>query len=111
MEEQINMKKITPKMFITLLENKEERFVVVINHWFYYIEQGRIYRFQQHNNTKMLTLLSSFYADEIDDLLMKDGLKKSIIDQIKYDWFTDVWKETLMERIGRSYYDLEVFFF
>lgn len=105
------MEKISPKLFITLLENKEKRFVVVINHWFYYIEQGRIYRFQQHNNTKMLTLLSSFYAGEVEDQVMMEELKKSIINQIQYDWFTDVWKETIIERIGRSPYALEAFYF
>lgn len=105
------MKKITTNLFITLLENKEDRFAVIINHWFYYIEKGRIYRFQQHNNTKMLAMLGSFYEDEIDSETMIMELKKSIINQIQYDWFTDVWKETIVERISRSSYDLEAFFF
>ncbi|WP_086313394.1 hypothetical protein A5821_000873 [Enterococcus sp. 7F3_DIV0205] len=105
------MKKITTKLFITLLENKEDRFAVIINHWFYYIEKGRIYRFQQHNNTKMLAMLGSFYEDEIGSETMIMELKKSIINQIQYDWFTDVWKETIVERISRSSYDLEAFFF
>lgn len=106
-----NMKKITTKMFISLLENKEERFAVIINHWFYYIEKGRVYRFQQHSNTKMLTIVGSFYEDEIDSETMVVELKKSIINQIQYDWFTDVWMETIVERVSRSPYDLEVFFF
>lgn len=71
-----NMKKITTKMFISLLENKEERFAVIINHWFYYIEKGRVYRFQQHSNTKMLTIVGSFYEDEIDSETMVVELKK-----------------------------------
>ncbi|MGX7149023.1 hypothetical protein [Enterococcus ureasiticus] len=105
------MKKITAKMLITLLENKEDRFAVIINHWFYYIEKGRIYRFQQHSNTKMLTMLGSFYENEIDSETMIVELKKSIINQIQYDWFTDVWMETIVERVTRSASDLEVFFF
>lgn len=105
------MKKITPKMLITLIENKDDRFAVIINHWFYYIEKGRIYRFQQHNNTKMLTLIGSFYDGEINDEQMVDGLKKSIINQIQYDWFTDVWKESVIERISRSGHELEAIFF
>ncbi|MGM0217368.1 hypothetical protein [Enterococcus sp. AZ126] len=104
------MEKITKKMFVTLLDDKENRFAVIINHWFYYIEKGRIYRFQQHNNTKMFTMLGSFYEGEIDSETMNDALKKSIINQIQYDWFTDVWKETIVERISHSPYDLEAFF-
>ncbi|EOI00794.1 hypothetical protein UAW_00061 [Enterococcus haemoperoxidus ATCC BAA-382] len=105
------MKQISPTMFVTLLDNKEDRFAVIINHWFYYIEKGRIYRFQQHNNTKMLAMLGSFYEGDIDAEGLIDELKKSIINQIQYDWFTDVWKETIIERISRSPYDLEAFFF
>ena len=105
------MKKITAKMLITLLENKEDLFAVVINHWFYYIEKGRIYRFQQHSNSKMLTMLGSFYDDEISSDMMITELQKSIINQIQYDWFTDVWMETIFERVSRSPYDLEAFFF
>ncbi|MBO0439408.1 hypothetical protein [Candidatus Enterococcus ikei] len=105
------MKKITPQMFVRLLENKEERFAIIINHWFYYIEKGRIYRFQQHTNVKVLTTLDSFYEGEITSEVMTNELKKSIINQIQYDWFTDVWKETILERINRSPYDMEAFFF
>ncbi|WP_086330257.1 hypothetical protein [Candidatus Enterococcus mansonii] len=105
------MKKITTKMFTLLLENKDERFVVVINHWFYYIEKGRIYRFQQHSNTKMIALLGTFYDGEIDNESMLTEVKKSIINQIQYDWFTDVWKETIVERVSQIPYELEAFFF
>lgn len=110
-KESVDMKKISTKTFITLLENKEEHFAVIINHWFYYIEKGRIYRFQQHSNAKILTTLGLFYEGEIDNEQMITELKKSIINQIQYDWFTDVWKETIIERISRSPYDLETFFF
>lgn len=94
-----------------LVENKKERFVIIVNHCFYYIEKGHIYRFQQHNNTKMLTVLGSFYDGEIENEQMITALQKSIIDQIQYDWFTDVWKETLFERINRSSSDFDAFFF
>ncbi|EOL44168.1 hypothetical protein [Enterococcus caccae] len=105
------MKKISTATFITLLEKKEERFAVIINHWFYYIEKGRIYRFQQHSNVKILTTLGLFYDGEIDNETMVTELKKSIINQIQYDWFTDVWKETIVERVSHTPYGLETFFF
>lgn len=104
------MRKITPEKFSNLLENKD-RFAVIINHWFYYIEKGRIYRFQQHNNTKMMTLMGSFYEEQINEETLMNELKKSIINQMQYDWFTDVWKETIVERVSRSTYALEAFFF
>ncbi|MGX7245265.1 hypothetical protein ACWOC1_10450 [Enterococcus quebecensis] len=105
------MKKITPQMFITLIENKEERFAIIINHWFYYIEKGRIYKFQQHSNAKVLTMMDSYYDGQMDSETLINELKKSIINQIQYDWFTDVWMEAIIERIGGSAYDLEAFFF
>lgn len=105
------MQKITPAKFRILLENREDRFAIIINHWFYYIEKGRVYRFQQHNNTKLVALMGSFYEDEINEESFMVELKKSIINQMQYDWFTDVWKETIVERVSRSTYELEAFFF
>ncbi|MDA9471975.1 hypothetical protein [Enterococcus sp. 5H] len=105
------MKKITPKMFVTFLEEREERFAIIINHWFYYVEKGRVYRFEQHNNQKVLAALSSFYDKQIDGQALMIEIQKSVIKQIQYDWFTDVWKETIIERVHRSAYELEAFFF
>lgn len=104
------MKKITAQMLIALIENKEDRFAVMINHWFFYIEKGRIYRFQQCSNATMLTVLGSFNDGEIDNEWMIVELKKSIMNQVQYDWFTDVWMETILERVNRSPYDIEAFF-
>lgn len=105
------MKKITPKMFVTFLEGREERFAIIINHWFYYVEKGHVYRFEQHNNQKALAALSSFYDKQIDDQALMIEIQKSIIKQIQYDWFTDVCKETIIERVHRLTYELEGFFF
>ena len=58
-----------------------------------------------------MTTLGLFYDGEIDNEMMMVELKKSILNQIQYDWFTDVWKESILERVSRSPYELEAFFF
>ncbi|GGC83819.1 hypothetical protein [Enterococcus wangshanyuanii] len=105
------MKQITSEQFIDFLDKKDQRFAAVIQYGFYYIEQGRIYRFESNHNDKALRALQAFYGGEIDDSSLEEEIKKIIIKQMQYDWFTDVWKETIIEKVIRSGNKLEAFFF
>ncbi|MBO0468924.1 hypothetical protein JZO66_00090 [Enterococcus sp. DIV0242_7C1] len=105
------MQQITSEQFIDFLEKKDQRFAVVIQYGFYYVEQGRIYRFESNHNDKALQALQAFYGGEMDSSSLEEEIKKIIIKQMQYDWFTDVWKEDINEKVMRSGNNLEAFFF
>ncbi|MTD39110.1 hypothetical protein GIX45_10750 [Erwinia sp. CPCC 100877] len=105
------MERMTLAQFLQLVEAQEKRFVAVIAHTCYYIEQGRIYRFQQHQNSKMLEKLTDYYSEELTltDLLAE--MKQSVLNQMRYDWFIDSTKEQLIERLKRMPVMIEGLFF
>ncbi|MFD1899912.1 hypothetical protein [Enterococcus termitis] len=105
------MERVTSEQFIRLLNEKEKRFAAIINFSFYYIEQGQIYRFEQNHNEKSLRFVRDFYDGEITDQELADEIKCIILKQMQYDWFTDAWKETIIENVMRSRSDIDVFFF
>jgi NAD(P)H-nitrite reductase large subunit len=111
MMEEVKMKTLTLAEFLALVEAKDKRFVAIITHACYYIEQGRIYRFQQHQNSKMIEKVTDYSAAELTLSDLLEEMKQSVLNQMRYDWFTDVCKEQLSERLKQMPSTIEVLFF
>jgi hypothetical protein len=109
--EEVKMKTLTLADFLELVEAKNTHFVAIIAHGCYYIEQGRIYRFQQHQNSKMLEKLTDYYTTDFTLSDLSEEMKQSVLNQMRYDWFSDVCKEQLIERFKRMPSTIEALFF
>ncbi|MHC5228060.1 hypothetical protein ACYSNW_07270 [Enterococcus sp. LJL99] len=104
------MKKITEKNLLTLVDQREQRFVCLIDDRFFYIERGHIYRFESHHNMKLLDCFDEFEAGNVPETVLIKELQQTLIKQIQYDWLTDVMKETFFDQAHRFSDMLIVFF-
>lgn len=103
------MEKITEKNLFALVNQREQRFVCLIDDRFFYIERGHIYRFESHHNMKLLDCFDDFEAGKIAETLLINELQQTLIKQIQYDWLTDVMKETFFEQAYKKQTDLLIF--
>ena len=103
------MEKIDNKSLFNLINQKEHRFVCLANDWFFYIENGHIYRFEAHHNTKTLDCFDDFVLGKIDESVLINELKQTLIKQIHYDWLTDVRNDTFLEQVRGASSELFLF--
>ena len=96
------MKKMTKNDLFALVDQKEQRFVVLIDDSFFYIEKGHIYRFESHHNMKLLDAFDDFQAGKIAEILLIQELQQTLIKQIQYDWLTDVMKDTFFAKVYKN---------
>ena len=103
------VKKITENHLFALVDQRELYFVILIDDRFFYIEKGRIYRFESHHNMKLLDSFDDFQVGKTAEMTFLHELKQTLLKQIQYDWLTDIMTETFFEQVHKNQEALFIF--
>lgn len=104
------MKKIFFDKVLSLLNKQEQSFVICVNERFYYVEKGHVYCFQSHKSEQIRKYILSYYSQKMKENELKKLMNELILQQIYYDWFTDVGKETFVVMCEGFGNEFDVFF-